>query len=144
MLAPLGPVYQAGTLSGNPVAMAAGAATVGHLLEHRTEVYERLEALSAAVADGIAAEAVRAGVPLASNRGGAMWTGCFSSSPVTDFASASTSDTRRFGHFHRAMLDAGVWLPPSQYEAAFLGTAHREEDVRATVDAAREDLTNLQ
>ncbi len=146
MLAPLGPVYQAGTLSGNPLAMAAGVATVGHLLSCQKEVYARLEALSAAVADGIAWEASRAGVPLVTNRVGAMWTGFFTSTPVVDFETASTSDTARFGLFHRAMLDAGVWLPPSQYEAAFLGTAHTDEDVAATVEAARgafEGLVNV-
>ncbi len=137
MLAPLGPVYQAGTLSGNPLAMAAGLATVGYLKEHRDEVYERLEQLSAAVADGVAAEAARAGIPMTTNRVGAMWTGFFTTEPVRDFASACASDTARFGRFHRRMLDAGVWLPPSQYEAAFLGTAHSDEDVRRTVTAAR-------
>ncbi len=143
MLAPLGPVYQAGTLSGNPLAMAAGLATVGHLYAHRDAVYPRLEALSAAVADGIAEEAARAGVALTTNRVGAMWTGFFTSLPVTDFGSASTSDTARFGRFHQAMLEQGVWLPPSQYEAAFLGTAHTDEDVRATIEAARAAFAEL-
>jgi len=138
MLAPLGPVYQAGTLSGNPLAMAAGLATVGYLREHRAEVYPQLEQLSTAVADGVAAEARRAGVPLTTNRVGAMWTWFFTSTPVTDFTSAATSDTAAFGRFHRAMLEMGVWLPPSQYEAAFLGTAHSDEDVQATIAAARE------
>ncbi len=136
MLAPLGPVYQAGTLSGNPLAMAAGLATVGYLREHRDEVYPRLEQLSAAVAEGVAAEAARAGVPLTTNRVGAMWTWFFTAAPVTDFTSAATSDTQAFGRFHRAMLEAGIWLPPSQYEAAFLGTAHSDEDVRETIAAA--------
>ena len=137
LLAPLGPVYQAGTLSGNPLAMAAGLATVGYLRAHATEVYPRLEKLSAAVADGVATEAARAGLPVTTNRVGAMWTWFFTDAPVTDFGSAARSDTARFGRFHRAMLDAGVWLPPSQYEAAFLGTAHSEEDVRQTVEIAR-------
>jgi glutamate-1-semialdehyde 2,1-aminomutase len=143
MLAPLGPVYQAGTLSGNPLAMAAGLATVGYLREHKSEVYARLEAMSAAVADGVAAEAARAGVPLVTNRVGAMFTWFFTSEPVTDFATAAKSDTAAFGRFHRAMLEAGVWLPPSQYEAAFLGTAHTDEDVRVTLAAAREALADL-
>jgi len=137
MLAPLGPVYQAGTLSGNPLAMAAGLATVGYLREHQTEVYERLESVAAAVADGVAAEAARAGVPLVTNRVGAMFTWFFTDSPVVDFTSAAKSDIAAFGRFHRAMLEAGVWLPPSQYEAAFLGTAHSEADVSATIAAAR-------
>jgi glutamate-1-semialdehyde 2,1-aminomutase len=136
MLAPLGPVYQAGTLSGNPLAMAAGLATVGYLREHQTEVYERLESVAAAVADGVAAEAARAGVPLVTNRVGAMFTWFFTDSPVVDFATAAKSDTAAFGRFHRAMLEAGVWLPPSQYEAAFLGTAHSDEDIELTISAA--------
>jgi glutamate-1-semialdehyde 2,1-aminomutase len=143
MLAPLGPVYQAGTLSGNPLAMAAGLATVGYLRDHRTEVYARLESLSKAVAEGVAAEAARAGIPLTMNRIGAMWTWFFTDQPVTDFTGASTTDTQRFGRFHRAMLDAGVWLPPSQYEAAFLGIAHTEDDVEQTIAAARAAFTDL-
>jgi len=138
MLAPLGPVYQAGTLSGNPLAMAAGIATVGHLIVHRDEVYPLLERLSAAVADGVAAEAAKAGVAVTTNRVGAMWTWFFTGAPVTDFATAATSDTAAFGRFHRAMLEQGVWLPPSQYEAVFLGTAHTMESVEQTVSAARE------
>jgi glutamate-1-semialdehyde 2,1-aminomutase len=137
MLAPLGPVYQAGTLSGNPLAMAAGIATVGYLAEHRDEVYPRLDKLSAAVADGVAAEAAKAGVPMTTNRVGAMWTWFFTASPVTDFATAATSDAAAFGRFHRAMLDQGVWLPPSQYEAVFLGTAHSMADIEQTIAAAR-------
>ena len=143
MLAPLGPVYQAGTLSGNPLAMAAGLATVGYLRDHRAEVYTRLESVTAAVADGVAAEAARAGVPLTTNRVGAMWTWFFTGSPVTDFTTASASDTAAFGPFHRAMLEAGVWLPPSQYEAAFLGMAHSDEDVAATIAAARDAFSSL-
>jgi len=138
LLAPLGPVYQAGTLSGNPLAMAAGLATVGYLQEHAGEVYPRLEATAKAVAEGVAAEAAKAGVPLATNRVGAMWTWFFTPGPVTDYESAAKSDTAAFGRFHGAMLDAGVWLPPSQFEAAFLGTAHGKEEVQATIEAARE------
>ncbi len=143
MLAPLGPVYQAGTLSGNPLAMAAGLATVGYLRDHRAEVYTRLESVTAAVADGVAAEAARAGVPLTTNRVGAMWTWFFTGLPVKDFSTASASDTSAFGRFHRAMLEAGVWLPPSQYEAAFLGMAHSDEDVSATIAAARNAFSSL-
>jgi glutamate-1-semialdehyde 2,1-aminomutase len=138
LLAPLGPVYQAGTLSGNPLAMAAGIATVGYLQEHAGEVYPRLEATAKSVADGVAAEGAKAGVPLTLNRVGAMWTWFFTPGPVTDYDQAASSDTAAFGRFHRAMLDAGVWLPPSQFEAAFLGTAHGSEEVAATIDAARE------
>ena len=136
-LAPLGPVYQAGTLSGNPLAMAAGVATVGYLQQHRDEVYPQLEARSATLVEGVAEAAHAAGVPLVANRVGAMFTWFFTGEPVTDFASAARSDTQRFAAFHRAMLDAGVWLPPSQYEAAFLSTTHTDKDIRQTVEAAK-------
>jgi len=138
LLAPLGPVYQAGTLSGNPLAMAAGMATVGYLQEHADKVYPQLEATAKAVAEGVAAEAARAGVPLTVNRVGSMWTWFFTPGPVTDYAQAARSDTAAFGRFHHAMLDQGVWLPPSQFEAAFLSTAHGETEVAATIAAARE------
>ena len=88
------------------------------------EVYPQLEATAKAVAEGVAAEAARAGVPLTLNRVGSMWTWFFTASPVTNYAQAAASDTAAFGRFHRAMLDRGVWLPPSQFEAAFLSTAH--------------------
>ena len=136
LLAPLGQVYQAGTLSGNPLAMVAGIATVGHLIEHRETVYPLLEQLSAAVADGVAAEAAKAGVSMTANRVGAMWTWFFTSSPVTDFATAATSDTAAFARFQRSMLEQGVWLPASQYEAVFLGRPHTMEDVQRTIAAA--------
>jgi len=138
LLAPLGPVYQAGTLSGNPLAMAAGLATVGYLRDHAAEVYPQLETTSKAVAEGVAAEAVRAGVAVTLNRVGSMWTWFFTGSAVTDYDEAAKSDTAAFGRFHRRMLEAGVWLPPSQFEAMFLGMAHGEAEVAATVAAARE------
>ncbi len=138
MLAPLGPVYQAGTLSGKPLAMAAGLATLGYLQEHAAEVYARLEATSKAVADGVAAEAASAGVALTTNRVGAMWTWFFTPDPVTNYDEAAMSDTAAFGRFHHAMLDQGIWLPPSQYEAAFLGTSHGEQEIAATIAAAHE------
>jgi glutamate-1-semialdehyde 2,1-aminomutase len=137
-LAPLGPVYQAGTLSGNPLAMAAGIATVGYLRDHRTEVYPKLEKLSSAVADGVATAAAAAGIPLTTNRVGAMWTWFFTASPVTNYDQAARSDTKRFAAFHRAMLESGIWLPPSQYEAAFLSTAHTDADIQQTIEAARQ------
>jgi glutamate-1-semialdehyde 2,1-aminomutase len=144
LLAPLGPVYQAGTLSGNPLAMAAGLATVGHLREHSAEIYPQLETVSKAVAEGVAAEAARAGVPVMLNRVGSMWTWFFTKEPVADYAQAATSDTVAFGRFHRAMLEAGIWLPPSQFEAMFLGTAHGETEVNATIAAAREAFASVQ
>jgi glutamate-1-semialdehyde 2,1-aminomutase len=143
MLAPLGPVYQAGTLSGNPLAMAAGIATVEHLREHAAEIYPQLEKTAKAVADGVAAEAARAGVPLTTNRVGAMWTWFFTAGPVKDYEDAAKSDTTAFGRFHNSMLEQGVWLPPSQYEAAFLSTAHGDKEVTATISAARKALETV-
>ena len=138
MVSPLGPVYQAGTLSGNPLAMAAGLATVGYLQEHAANVYPLLERTARAVTEGVAAEAKRAGVPVTLNRVGSMWTWFFTPGPVRNYQEAAKSDTAAFGRFHRAMLERGVWLPPSQFEAAFLSTAHGEAEVRKTVEAARE------
>ncbi|HUK88463.1 MAG TPA: glutamate-1-semialdehyde 2,1-aminomutase, partial [Terriglobales bacterium] len=142
-VAPLGPVYQAGTLSGNPLAMAAGLATVRHLGEHR-EIYGRLDRLTATLLAMLLDVAKDAGVPVTANRVGSMFTCFFTSEPVKDWASAAKCDTGRFGKFHRAMLDAGVWLPPSQFEAAFVSTAHSDDDVRATVDAARQAVAAVQ
>ncbi len=143
LLAPLGPVYQAGTLSGNPLAMAAGIATVGYLQEHAAEVYARLEATTKAVAEGVAREAAGAGVSLTTNRVGSMWTWFFNAGPVRNYEQAAKSDTAAFGRFHRAMLDRGIWLPPSQFEAAFVSTAHGEGEVGATIAAAREAFAML-
>ena len=143
LLAPLGPVYQAGTLSGNPLAMAAGIATIEYLQQNKAAVYVQLERTSKAVADGVAAEAARAGIPLTTNRVGAMWTWFFTPGPVQDYDDAAKSDTRAFGKFHNSMLEQGVWLPPSQFEAAFLSTAHGEEEVAATIAAASKAFANL-
>ncbi len=136
-LAPLGPVYQAGTLSGNPLAMAAGIATLSHLIADQQTVYAGLEQSTAAIADGVAALAREAGIAVTTNRVGSMFTWFFTDQPVTDFASAATSDTARFGRFHRAMMEAGVWLPPSQYEAAFVSTAHGSAELEILLEAAR-------
>jgi glutamate-1-semialdehyde 2,1-aminomutase len=130
-------VYQAGTLSGNPLAMAAGIATLGYLQEHAAEIYPRLEATARAVAEGVAQEAAKAQVPLTLNRVGSMWTWFFQSGTVTNYEEAARSDTAAFGRFHRALLEQGIWLPPSQFEAAFLGNAHGDSEIRATIDAAR-------
>jgi glutamate-1-semialdehyde 2,1-aminomutase len=141
LVAPLGPMYQAGTLSGNPLAMAAGLTTLRHLREHKSEIYPALDKLSAQLVDGIIAAAKDANVPLCANRVGSMFTWFFQPGPVTDWHSASKSNTEAFGRFFRAMLDNGVYLPPSQYEAAFLGTAHTEEDIQKTIEAAKQSLT---
>jgi glutamate-1-semialdehyde 2,1-aminomutase len=138
LVAPLGPVYQAGTLSGNPLAMAAGIATLRYLKDHKTEVYPRLEKLSGELVDGISAAAKEAGVAMCANRVGSMFTWFFTPGPVTDWGLASKSDTEAFGKFFCAMLNNGVYLPPSQYEAAFLGTAHTEADIQQTIAAAKQ------
>jgi glutamate-1-semialdehyde 2,1-aminomutase len=143
LLAPLGPVYQAGTLSGNPLAMAAGIATLSHLQAHADNIYPQLEATSKAVFEGVAAQAAAAGVPLTTNRVGAMGTWFFTPDPVTNYDEAAKSDTAAFGRFHRAMLDAGIWLPPSQFEAAFLSTAHGDAEVEITIAAARQALRTI-
>ena len=140
LVAPLGPMYQAGTLSGNPLAMAAGIAMLKQLRDRKGEIYSKIEKLSGELVDGVMAAARDAGVPLCANRVGSMFTWFFQHGPVTDWDSASRSKTEAFGKFFRAMLDAGVYLPPSQYEAMFLGAAHTEEDVQRTIAAAKQAL----
>jgi glutamate-1-semialdehyde 2,1-aminomutase len=138
MVAPLGPMYQAGTLSGNPLAMAAGCAMLKQLRDRKEEIYPQLETLSGQLVEGVAAAAREAGVALCYNRVGSMFTWFFTKGPVTDWDSASKSNTEAFGKFFRSMLDSGVYLPPSQYEAAFLGAAHTEEDVQRTIATAKQ------
>jgi glutamate-1-semialdehyde 2,1-aminomutase len=133
-VAPAGPVYQAGTLSGNPLAVAAGLKTLEIL--RRPGTYEQLEAIADKLASGLAAAAARAGVPLEVNRMGSMFTCFFSRDAVTDYASAKKSDTAKFARFFRALLEGGVYFPPSQFEAAFVSTAHSEADVTLTLEAA--------
>jgi glutamate-1-semialdehyde 2,1-aminomutase len=137
-VAPLGGVYQAGTLSGNPLAMAAGIETL--TLLQAPDFYRSLEAKSAKLAEGLGAAAASAGVPVQVNRVGSMLTGFFTEMPVTDYASAKRSDTRRYGEFFRGMLERGVSLAPSQFEAAFVSAAHTTSDLEATVAAAGEVL----
>ncbi|MGE5321326.1 MAG: glutamate-1-semialdehyde 2,1-aminomutase, partial [Actinomycetota bacterium] len=135
MVAPVGPVYQAGTLSGNPLAMAAGLATLRHLRQN-PEIYEQLERQGAALAEGVLAKAKRHRVPLSVNRVGSMLTWFFQPGPVHNWDTASKSDTQAFGAFHRAMLDRGIYLPPSQFEALFISAAHTDGDIARTVEAA--------
>jgi glutamate-1-semialdehyde 2,1-aminomutase len=131
-VAPAGPIYQAGTLSGNPVAVAAGLATVRHL-KARPEIYEQLEARTARLtADALPGITV--------NRVGSMFTFFFTEQPVTDWDSAKRCDTAAFGRFFHAMLERGVYLAPSQFEAGFVSSAHSEVDIDATVSAARDCL----
>jgi glutamate-1-semialdehyde 2,1-aminomutase len=142
-LAPLGPVYQAGTLSGNPLAMAAGIATLEYLLEHRAEIYPQLERSTAAIANGVARLAAEHGIALTTNRVGSMFTWFFTPEAVTDFATAAASDTAMFAKFHRAMLERGVWLPPSQYEAAFVSTAIGDAEIATLLKAAGDAFAEM-
>src|SRR5215469_7194264 len=139
MVAPLGPVYQAGTLSGNPLAMAAGLATVRHLKQH-PEIYQQLEQRAAKLVDGVLNAAKKKGVSVSASRVGSMFTWFFQPGEVHDWETAAKSDTQMFGKFYRGMLERGIYLPPSQYEAAFMSAAHTEEDVRRTIEAAAEAL----
>jgi len=138
MVAPLGPMYQAGTLSGNPLAMAAGIATLRHLRDHKNEIYPRLDRLGNQLVTGVADAAKDAGVPVSYNRVGSMLTWFFAPGPVTNWVSAAKSDTEAFGRFFRSMLDSGVYLPPSQFEAAFLSAAHTEQEIEHTIVAAKQ------
>jgi glutamate-1-semialdehyde 2,1-aminomutase len=137
MIAPLGPVYQAGTLSGNPLAMAAGLATVRYLAEHR-EIYPQIARRASMLVDGILKVARDKGVNLTANHAGSMFTWFFQSGRVVDWDTAAKSDTEAFGNFYRNMLQKGIYLPPSQYEAIFLSAAHTDEDIQRTIAAAGE------
>ncbi len=136
-VAPLGPVYQAGTLSGNPVAVSAGLA----LLERLDDaLYERLEALGARLEAGLTRAIAARGAKACVQRVGSMVTLFFTSGPVRSWDDAKTSDTKHFARWHGGLLERGVYWPPSQYEAAFIGAAHTESDIDATVKAAQESL----
>ena len=135
-VAPAGSTYQAGTLSGNPLAMAAGLATLRELKQ--PGVYEALEEKSARLANGLETAARGSSGQLCLNRAGSMFTCFFTGGPVTDFESAKTSDTGRYAGFYRHMLEHGVYLAPSQFEAAFMSLAHSDADLEQTVAAARE------
>jgi glutamate-1-semialdehyde 2,1-aminomutase len=138
---PAGPVFQAGTLSGNPVAMAAGLTTLQELRDHPP--YQRLDQLGRRLADGLADAARAAGVPHRLNRVGSMWTLFFTDGPVTDYDTAKKSDTARFARFFWAMMDRGVYLPCSQFEAAFNSVLHDEQLIDQTIAAAREALAEV-
>ena len=140
-VAPEGAIYQAGTLSGNPLAMAAGIATLKIL--SRPGTYESLEARSSALAEGLSKANEKMEVELAFNRVGSMFTTFFTPGPVTSFSGAKASDTSAFGSYFRAMLEEGVYLAPSQFEAAFLSLAHSEEDIEVTIVAHERALLRL-
>ncbi|NLY55002.1 MAG: glutamate-1-semialdehyde 2,1-aminomutase [Firmicutes bacterium] len=140
-VSPAGPVYQAGTLSGNPLAMTAGITTLEILSEAGT--YERLEELSKRLADGLHAAATEAGLPMQTNRVGAMFSIFFTDQEVVDFASAATVDQDLFGRYFRAMLAHGIYLAPSSYEAIFLSLAHTDEVIEQTLSAARKVFSQI-
>ncbi|HWV39497.1 MAG TPA: glutamate-1-semialdehyde 2,1-aminomutase [Vulgatibacter sp.] len=141
LVAPEGPMYQAGTLSGNPVSVAAGLAMLRALEDGK--VYEALERTSARLCDGLSALAKEKGIPHVLNRVGSMWTMYFTDREVFDYDSAKTSDTARFGRFFHGLLDRGVYLPPSQFEAAFVSAAHDDAAIDHTLEAARGVLASL-
>ncbi len=140
-LAPTGPVYQAGTLSGNPLAVAAGLAAVSELVSKNP--YDELELMATQLVDGLLAGARDLGIPMCANRVGSMFTAFFAEGPVTDYASAKTADAELFGRYHRAMLERGIYLAPSQFEAGFVSTAHTNDDITRTLEAARDALKGL-
>ena len=133
-IAPTGPIYQAGTLSGNPLAMRAGIETLDLLDD---AAYARLETLSSRLQEGLDTAAREAGVAMTSNRVGSMMTGFFGPDPVTNYSGATACDAERYGRFFHGMLEEGVYLAPSQFEAAFVSLAHTEDDIDATIEAAR-------
>jgi len=141
LIAPSGPVYQAGTLSGNPLAVTAGLATLQQL---RTKgLYQKLDERAAALAKGIGEAAKKANVPLIQTRVGSMLTSFFTSSPVVDWASAKLSDTKHYGRFFHDMLEQGIYLAPSQFEATFLSTEHSGSDIEKTIRAAHHAMKSL-
>ncbi|TAJ25190.1 MAG: glutamate-1-semialdehyde-2,1-aminomutase [Nitrospirae bacterium] len=141
MIAPAGPVYQAGTLSGNPLAVTAGIETLKRL--KTPGLYKKLDKLSARLAEGLGEAAKKAGVPLTQTRVGSMLGAFFTRGPVVDYASAKTSDTQAYAKFFHAMLEQGLYFAPSQFEAAFLSTAHSSVDIEKTILAARAAFKNL-
>jgi glutamate-1-semialdehyde 2,1-aminomutase len=137
-VAPDGPIYQAGTLSGNPLAMAAGIAMLD--LVAQKGFTERIEQTTTELCGRLREECLRAGVAAQVNQAGSMWTCFFTGQEVFDYPTAKTADTARFGRLHRAMLDRGIYLPPSQFEAAFLSSEHGPAEIETTVSAFRESL----
>ena len=140
-VAPAGPIYQAGTLSGNPLSMTAGLVTLRRLRDK--SVYEQLERASHKLCEGLSAAASEAGVPTVTNRVGSMWTSFFTDQKVIDWDSANRCDRQKYGAFFHAMLAEGVYLAPSQFEAAFVSLAHTDEIIEATIDAARKSCQKI-
>jgi glutamate-1-semialdehyde 2,1-aminomutase len=143
MVAPLGPVYQAGTLSGNPLAMAAGIVTLGELKAGGETAYQRLEIEAIYLEDGLRRAAEAAEVPVRIKRAGSLLTMFFSDGDVTDFATAKGSDTARYGEYFRGMLEQGIFLAPSQFEAMFVSMAHTDAEIERAAEAAGKSLRAL-
>ena len=141
MISPLGPVYQAGTLSGNPLAVAAGKSTLSVL--KNSSIYNDLEERSAEFESGVRSAAEKHGVPITFNRVGSMWTIFFNEGPVTDFESANRSNREKFARFFHLMLTEGVYLPPSQLEAAFFSAAHAKKDILQLIERADRALKKV-
>ena len=140
-IAPDGPVYQAGTLAGNPLAMAAGLATVKTLKDENP--YPHFEKLAAQLADGVAQGAEKHGILMQQNRIGGMMCRFFTGTPVTDLDSAMNCDTERFTQYFKAMLEEGIYMAPSQFEAGFISSAHTEDDIDKTIEAHEKSLTSI-
>jgi glutamate-1-semialdehyde 2,1-aminomutase len=140
-ISPLGPVYQAGTLSGNPLAMTAGIETLKILSQEG--VYEILDEKAKILSEGLNNAAIKAGIPVFSTRVGSMFTVFFTKRPVIDYATAKRSDTDRFGRYFSEMLKQGIYLAPSQFEASFVSLAHTDEDIEKTIEVARRCLSSI-
>ncbi|GEM_PF-630265 len=138
MVAPAGNVYQAGTLSGNPLAMTAGIETLKEL--QKPDVWKSLEARSAQLMEGVTAIAKKTGTAVTTQRVGTMFTSFFADHPITNWATAKVADTKKFGMFFQALLEAGVYIAPSQFEAGFISTAHTDSIVDTTLAVAERAL----
>jgi glutamate-1-semialdehyde 2,1-aminomutase len=141
LVSPLGPMYQAGTLSGNPIAVAAGKSTLSVL--KNSSIYDDLEERSGEFEEGVTSAAEKHGVPITVNRVGSMWTIFFTEGPVTDYQSANKANREKFARFFHLMLGEGVYLPPSQLEAAFFSAAHAKKDILQLIERADRSLKKV-
>ena len=140
-IAPLGPIYQAGTLSGNPLAMTCGLATLDVL--RQKGVYKKLDLLAEELCQGLEGLTRKKGIPARINRSGSMFTLFFTGDDVFDYSSTKKADTRKYAKYFQGMLSSGVWLPPSQFEACFVSLVHTAKDVEGTLKAAASALDSV-